>query len=627
MAELRPQPLSLLLCRLYHEREREGKVFDLPAREWYRGDAALDTSVAFHGRRAGTPAGPAAGPQDQLVQNIVLSWLGGGRIIELKTVQIMDRLKIPRPCIDATNVGYNVEWSQELRLSESLREYVAASMALEILADWDVLGRTPGAPRGAGAAGAPQGAAPAATPAPRLDTILDMSVGYDLAGIRSREVRGWIETMMDARALVDELRAEIPDEFAGYRDFPFRTRISDSITLSTFHGCPADEIERITEFLLREVGVHMTVKLNPTLLGKPAVDHLLHDILGYTEIEAPQEAFDKDLQFDQCLEIVGRLDRTARSLGRRLAVKFSNTLVVRNHKTFFPESERMMYLSGAPLHVLTMNLVKRFRDAVGHAVPISFSAGIDQHNFADAVALGFTPVTVCTDLLRPGGYGRFHKYVEGLEARMRSAGAASVGDFVLAAEGNGAEAVRRGPRVIPRGVFRVGRSTQWATFHDFCNECGNCDVFCPEDGGPFVEKPRVFSCDETYRAAAASDGYRIERAGGGWTIHGRIGGREYTLSVAAGALDAGGAREARDGPSEGGVVPATARFGDGVIDALVDFESAWPVSIDAAASAPVGHTLSLRPFLVLRTLLRGILDARRANYVNALAAPTRGGGA
>jgi putative selenate reductase len=50
------------------------------------------------------------------VQNIMLLWLGGSRIIELKTVQILDELKIPHPCIDVINVGYNLEWSQELRL-------------------------------------------------------------------------------------------------------------------------------------------------------------------------------------------------------------------------------------------------------------------------------------------------------------------------------------------------------------------------------------------------------------------------------------------------------------------------------------------------------------------------------
>ena len=77
--------------------------------------------MTFHGRPAANPVGPAAGPQDQMAQNMVLAWLAGSRILELKTVQINDRLAIPRPCIDATTVGYNVEWSQELRLAESLR--------------------------------------------------------------------------------------------------------------------------------------------------------------------------------------------------------------------------------------------------------------------------------------------------------------------------------------------------------------------------------------------------------------------------------------------------------------------------------------------------------------------------
>ncbi len=45
--------------------------------------------------------GPAAGPHTQLAQNIVTSWLTGGRFIELKTVQILDRLELEKPCIDA----------------------------------------------------------------------------------------------------------------------------------------------------------------------------------------------------------------------------------------------------------------------------------------------------------------------------------------------------------------------------------------------------------------------------------------------------------------------------------------------------------------------------------------------
>ena len=92
----------------------------------------LDLSVVVHGRRVANPVGPAAGPHGQMAQNVLLSWLAGGRFLELKTVQANDRLTIPRPCIDMETVGYNVEWSQELRLAESLREYVKGSMLVDV---------------------------------------------------------------------------------------------------------------------------------------------------------------------------------------------------------------------------------------------------------------------------------------------------------------------------------------------------------------------------------------------------------------------------------------------------------------------------------------------------------------
>ena len=82
--------------------------------------------------------------------------------------------------------------------------------------------------------------------------------------------------------------------------------------------------------------------------------------------------------------------------------------------------EKEMYLSGPPLHVLAMNLVARFRREFGASIPISFSAGIDQKNFPDAVALGLVPVTVCSDLLKTGGYGRAPRLLHG--ARQAHAG-------------------------------------------------------------------------------------------------------------------------------------------------------------------------------------------------------------
>jgi putative selenate reductase len=64
---------------------------------------------------------------------------------------------------------------------------------------------------------------------------------------------------------------------------------------------------------------------------------------------------------------------------------------------------------------------------------------------------------------------------------------------------------------------------QIASFADFCNDCGNCDVFCPEDGGPQVLKPRIFVNRERYLADAPRDAILIEPGG----IAGRFGGVEY----------------------------------------------------------------------------------------------------
>jgi putative selenate reductase len=677
---------------MLREYEREGKVFDLPARKFWHGAPDLDTSVLFHGRRAASPLGPAAGPQDQMAQNVVLAWLAGSRILELKTVQINDRLVIPRPCIDAVTVGYNVEWSQELRLEQSLREYVAGSMLVDVLKHTNLLGQP--------------------SDGLKQDTILDMSVGYDLAGIRSPQVQNWIESMKDARAEVEALRREIPPDFARFRDLEFTTALSDQITLSTFHGCPAGEIEGIVRFLLTEMDVHVTVKLNPTLLGREAVDGLLHDVLGYHEVRTRPQDFAKDLQWGQALEITDRLSEVARSRGRRFQVKFSNTLVVENHRAFFPASEAVMYLSGEPLHVITLNLVEKYRRARPE-VPISFSAGVDARNYPDCAALGFTPITTCTDLLRPGGYGRLPKYAENLEERMRALRVRRLGDYVVKACGRGeeaalrvapegpirsalvaalrseaedplgvltqagqaalydelvraasllntpvlvekatrdpryrAEANRKPPRkigsrlwlfdcvncdkcvpvcpndsnfvyetgvlrreyesyryeksavkAVPAGLFEVKKAHQIANFQDFCNECGNCDTFCPEDGGPYIEKPRFFGSLEAWKALSGRDGFFAERVDSIDAIWARIRGVEYHLEVDR-SLD-------------------RALFTDGVLQLEVCHSERRVVAASAREGAPEGRSLDFSAYLNMALAVDGVLDTRFANPVNA----------
>ena len=398
MAELVPIPFDRLLKRMYHEYQTTGSIFDLPSAKFYHPSPGLDLSVSFCGNIAANPAGPAAGPHTQLTQNIILSWLAGARIIELKTVQIKDRLQLSRPCIDIATVGYNTEWSQELRLEESLREYVKASMVIEILQrSYDVSVSAYAGIRFQEKATQPE------TSNLKLETVFDISIGYDLAGIQSPQIRTWLRTMRDASLVIEELRKQIPDEFASYRQFPFKTEIGNSITLSTFHGTPANEIERICEFLLEEMGFHVIIKMNPPMLGKERLENLLFEKLGYRDIEVSQHAFDVNITFSDAVDVVRRLESVAARTGKTIGVKFGNTLEVINKGEFL--KEKVQYLSGQPLHVLHLALVDEWRRVFGAGFPISFSAGVDLLNFADCVSTGLVPVTACTDLLRPGGYG------------------------------------------------------------------------------------------------------------------------------------------------------------------------------------------------------------------------------
>ncbi len=415
MPDLVPHPFGALVTRAFRELDSRRSIFDLPERFFFGGDDGHDFSVAFHGHRPSAPVGPAAGPHTQMAQNLVLAWLGGARVLELKTVQIRDELTIPRPCIDMRTVGYNAEWSQELRLEESLAEYVKGAMLIEML-------------RATGAVPQREG----------FDHVVhDMSVGYDLAGIRSERVQAFVHGMRNAAPLVDRLRREIPAELARFRDLAFPAALSDSVTLSTFHGCPPDEIERIMTFLLRDLGLNAIVKLNPMLLGPKDARHLLHDVLGYADLRIPDTAFARDTTWAQAVDFIGRLTDVAAAAGVGFGVKLSNTLIVENTAGFLPASEKEVYLSGPPLHVLAIELVHRLRRTFGGELPISFSAGIDRVNYPDAVALGLVPVTVCTDLLKKGGYRRLAPYHAELAKRMDGVGARDVETFIRRAYGTG----------------------------------------------------------------------------------------------------------------------------------------------------------------------------------------------
>jgi len=409
---------------MYAEVNSRDSIFNLSSSRWFVPGRDMDFSVSYFGAKASTPLGPAAGPHTQLAQNIVLSWLAGARIIELKTVQEKDNLELPRPCIHIPNIGYNVEWSQELSLDQSLKEYAKAVYLIEILKESRVFGRFP--------------------KNELLDTLFEVSIGYDLKGIKSEKMTRFLENIRDPKNIFDSLRKELPKDFSGFRHIKLPDLISESVTLSTFHGCPPFEVEKIARYLLERFGVNVVLKMNPTLLGFEEVRRILHDRLAYTHIKLMQEAFKEDLKYNDALELVRELHSAAKNHDAGIGVKFTNTLVAKNDPRIFPtQGDPAMYLSGSPLHVIAMTLMTRFRDDLGLDTPFSFSGGVDTENVADTVACGLTPVTICTDLLKQGGYGRFSRYLKALEKRMKQAGVRDVDGFILASESKGKEAIKR----------------------------------------------------------------------------------------------------------------------------------------------------------------------------------------
>ena len=81
--------------------------------------------------------------------------------------------------------------------------------------------------------------------------------------------------------------------------------------------------------------------------------------------------------------------------------------------------------------------------------------------------------------------------------------------------------------VRQEGTLAITKKHQIGNFADFCNECGNCDVFCPEDGGPYVLKPRFFGSREQWAQLSTHDGFHVEQAGERTQVHARFDGVEY----------------------------------------------------------------------------------------------------
>ncbi len=404
-ALFRPIAADQLFAWVFRELETHDSVFGIPRRHFFRPRDDERFATAAFGRRIGTPFGPAAGPHTQMAQNIVAAWLCGARYIELKTVQTLDELDVSKPCIDMEDEGYNVEWSQELRVHESLEEYVRAWVLIHAL--HQKLG----------------------FPGKSPDVVFNLSVGYNLDGIRQPNMQWFLDEVQDVGSHVDRLLEGLGRFHAAAHTLDIPHRLSDNVTLSTMHGCPPEEIESISTYLMQERGLHTLVKCNPTLLGAARLRGILHDDLGYIDVVVPDEAFGHDLKYEDAVPMLTNLRAVADACELEFGVKLSNTLEVENLRQVFDPAEKTMYLSGRPLHAITVNLASKLDKEFDGDLLMSFSAGANCFNAPDLLAGGMQTVTSCSDLLKTGGYLRMLQYVECLDDAIENAGVATLAEF------------------------------------------------------------------------------------------------------------------------------------------------------------------------------------------------------
>jgi putative selenate reductase len=397
---MRPIPFDKLLEWISGEYGNQQSIFGIPESCFFRKRNSV--AIDILGGSCDTPIGPAAGPHTQLAQNIVAAYLVGGRFIELKTVQKLDALKIEKPCIDARDEGYNTEWSTELSLEEAFDEYVKAWILLHLIERVFETRKTNG-----------------------RSFIFNMSVGYDLEGIRTEKMESFINGLMDAsqHPLYKRYLLELEENLArlGKRETSasllslpseISAHISNSVTLSTMHGCPPNEIEAIGTYLMKEKRLHTFVKLNPTLLGYEKVRKIL-DAHGFDYVRITESTFSKDIQYDDATGMIERLIEKSAACGRKFGIKLSNTMGTRNLAGLLPGDE--MYMSGRALFPLTIRLASLLSQNFHGTLPISFSGGASQWNVPEIFEAGIKPITMATDLLKPGGYLRMKEIANRLE--------------------------------------------------------------------------------------------------------------------------------------------------------------------------------------------------------------------
>ena len=393
-----PMPFGQLVDWILEEHKNHGTVFG--ERKAYVADQKNVRTI--FGRNLETPLGPAAGPNTQLTQNIVAAYYTGSRFFELKTVQKMDGAELSacvnKPCIVAEDECYNCEWSTELYVSQAMEEYIKAWFLLKVFSKEFGLGSPDG-------------------------FQFNISVGYDLEGIKTTKIDNFLNVMQEAKdsqvfKACKQYLLDNVDKFEKVTKEDIEAINSDicnSATISTLHGCPPEEIEKIAMHLITVKGYNTFIKCNPTLLGYDFARKTMDD-MGYDYIAFGDFHFKDDLQWEDAVPMLTRLMAVCEEKGLEFGVKITNTFPVDVKQNELPSEE--MYMSGKSLYPLSIALAAKLAKEFDGKLRISYSGGADYFNIKGIVDAGIWPVTVATTLLKTGGYERMIqmcKEVEGVD--------------------------------------------------------------------------------------------------------------------------------------------------------------------------------------------------------------------
>lgn len=530
---MNPIPFGKMMDRIIEEYKTTNGIFNVT--NLYRPNS--DRKLEIFGGKIENPFGPAAGPHTQLAHNLVAAYVGGSRFFELKTVQILDGedLHVEKPCIRADDECYNVEWSTELYVPQALSEYIKGWYAIKLIAKEYNFGDPDG-------------------------FIFNMSVGYNLEGIKSEKIDNFINKMRDAKDTqiwkeCEEWALSNLDKFENVDEEYVKnisSKVCNCITLSTMHGCPKDEIESIIRYLLEEKNIHTYLKCNPTLLGYDFVRELL-DKMGYDYMQFERSAFEHDLQYPDAVKLLTNMKNLADEKGLEFGVKLSNTFHVKITDGQLPGED--MYMSGKALYPLTINLAAKLSKEFDGQLPISFSGGADANNIQDIFNTGIWPITVATVLLKPSGYQLVSKLSRLLEdcqyPNDKKVDAEKVGKLAAEVSANvkycKSETAKKKPladfnnrgqcgfackvtcggcvNICPNRAnttVTVGATKRMLHLDSLCNECGNCYIFCVDKVAPYKDRMTLFANKEDF-AQSSNMGFAADENQFLWRYEGQTG--------------------------------------------------------------------------------------------------------